>query len=89
MPLSRDERFSAPLGESCKQNFRVGSSLKDVAFALKNITHFTIVINLATERNHVAAVCGQHRLVSCPTRVDDSQAPVTKADAPAAVVDWN
>src|ERR1044072_1651707 len=74
--------FLAPLGEGREQNFRVrvGAKLSSERFEAR--AQLSVVVNLPVERERVAAVLREHRLVARAARVYDGEPSVTQTRAP-------
>src|SRR6185503_2054131 len=68
------------------QNFSVRLGLKPVTLALQLLTQLAIVVNFAAEGQCVAAIGGDHRLMTCIAGIDDGETPVAKRRAPSRLI---
>jgi hypothetical protein len=79
-PAQRVEHLRAAVGVQVQQNFRVALAAEGATLAFELASQFTIVVDLAVERDHVAPVGAVHRLRPARREVDDRQPPVSEAD---------
>src|SRR6185369_6700603 len=71
-----------PLRDRSKQDFRVAVSLKVMPVRTQFISKLAIIVNLAIEREDVAAIMRDHWLMPAGRRINNRQPPVTQARTP-------
>ena len=64
MPLRRGRQSVPHSAKAVEQNFGIGVGAERVAFGFQLFAQLAVVVDFAVERDYIAAICGEHGLMS-------------------------
>ena len=72
-PVESSQRVATPLHQRAQHHFGIARGPEAHAAQLEIATNFAVVVQLAVEHQRVAAIAGEHRLMSVRRQIDDRQ----------------